>query len=357
VPRLRLRPPRHPRPLPRVRDCTCGREGMSRTSLQWSGLRGRAVGEAYLGAAIIAEVATRATRHAMRSARTTILARRAAMSQLLKDARFPRSNRYNPAWIMENPMGAHPLWLAEWLCERIGLEPGSRVLDLGCGKAKSSIFLAREYGVQVWATDLWTNATENLARIVDAGLADRVFPIHADARQLPFAGEFFDVVLCIDAYNYFGTDDLYLNYLAHFVRAGGTFAFVSASLTTEFGTEVPAHLRRFWTSDAWNIHTLDWWRTHLSKTRLVEVTDAGYIDDGWQLWLAWARATGAPDWYREMLCIDRGGYLGYAGLCARRIRGEPLAEYAWPATLRSVPAQYEPHPVLRSESADDDGAG
>ena len=37
-----------------------------------------------------------------------------------------------------------------------GLEPGMRVLDLGCGKGLSSIFLAKEFGVQVWAADLWT---------------------------------------------------------------------------------------------------------------------------------------------------------------------------------------------------------
>lgn len=268
---------------------------------------------------------------------------------MLKNDRFPRSNRYNPAWIAENPAGANPLWLAEWLCERIRLEPDSRVLDLGCGRAKSSIFLAREYGVQVWATDLWTGATETMARVRDAGLTDRVFPIHADARQLPFAGGFFDAVLCIDSYNYFGTDDLYLNYLCHFIRPGGTFAFVSAGLTADFGTEVPEHLRRFWTSDAWNIHTLDWWRTHLSKTRLVEVTDADYIADGWQLWLEWAEATDASDWYLQTLRTDRGRYLGYAGVIARRVDGPALAEYAWPSTLRSVPTPYQRHPVLRSE--------
>jgi hypothetical protein len=32
------------------------------------------------------------------------------------------------------------------------------VLDLGCGRASSSIFLRREFGVQVWAADLWFSA-------------------------------------------------------------------------------------------------------------------------------------------------------------------------------------------------------
>ena len=53
-----------------------------------------------------------------------------------------------------------------------------RVLDMGCGKAISSIFLAQEFGVQVWATDLWISAAENWQRIRETEVADRVFPIH-----------------------------------------------------------------------------------------------------------------------------------------------------------------------------------
>ncbi len=66
--------------------------------------------------------------------------------------------------------GANSLWLTEWLTTALDLRPGMRVLDLGCGRAASSIFLHREFGVQVWATDLWFDASENLQRIRDAGV-------------------------------------------------------------------------------------------------------------------------------------------------------------------------------------------
>ena len=52
----------------------------------------------------------------------------------------------------------------EALFHRVGLRPGMRVLDLGCGRAASSVFLQREFGVQVWATDLWFDASENRQR-------------------------------------------------------------------------------------------------------------------------------------------------------------------------------------------------
>src|ERR1044071_6723085 len=131
--------------------------------------------------------------------------------------RFPRSSRYHPEWITASVSGgANSLWLTEWLIEPLELRPGMRVLDLGCGRAASSIFLRRELGVEGWATDLWFSASENLQRIRDAGVDDGVFPIHADARALPFAAEFFDAVVAIDSFPYYGTDDLYLEYLARF---------------------------------------------------------------------------------------------------------------------------------------------
>src|SRR5881392_2565785 len=121
-------------------------------------------------------------------------------TRLISD-RFPRSSRYHPDWIVANASGgANSLWIAEWLATAMDLRPGSRVLDLGCGRAASSIFLRREFGVQVWATDLWCSASENLQRIRDAGVEDGVFPIHADARSLPFATEFFDAIVSIDSY-------------------------------------------------------------------------------------------------------------------------------------------------------------
>ena len=64
--------------------------------------------------------------------------------------RFPRAARYNPEWVTSAVSGAaNPLWMAEWLAEALDLRPGMRVLDLGCGRAASSIFLHREFGVQV----------------------------------------------------------------------------------------------------------------------------------------------------------------------------------------------------------------
>src|SRR5579859_6576528 len=97
---------------------------------------------------------------------------------------YPRAAGYDTRWVLENLMGPNVLWLTEALTQVMDLQPGMRVLDLGCGRAISSIFLARELGLQVWATDLWIGASDNWERIRAAGLQDRVFPIHAEAHAL-----------------------------------------------------------------------------------------------------------------------------------------------------------------------------
>ena len=159
--------------------------------------------------------------------------------QLISE-RFPRAWGYHPEWVRAGVSGAaNPLWLTEWLAEAIDLRPGMRVLDLGCGRAMSSVFLHREFGVQVWATDLWFSASENLQRIRDAGVGEGVFPIHADARSLPFAPGFFDAIVSIDSFFYYGTDDLYLNYIAGFVKAGGPVAIAGAGLMREMDGQSP----------------------------------------------------------------------------------------------------------------------
>ena len=166
------------------------------------------------------------------------------LNDRLISKRFPRSNAYHPEWVIANASGgANALWLTEWLASTLDLGSGMKVLDLGCGLASSSIFLSREFNVMVWATDLWFSASENLRRIRDAGVETSVYPIHADARSLPFAKDFFDAIVSIDSFPYYGTDDHYLNYLARFVKPGGVIATAGAGLIREIEGPLPDHLQ------------------------------------------------------------------------------------------------------------------
>jgi cyclopropane fatty-acyl-phospholipid synthase-like methyltransferase len=108
---------------------------------------------------------------------------------------FPLSAKYDIKWVIENEMGPSSLWLTEYLIETLNIKNGMRILDLGCGKAMSSIFLANEYDVQIIAADLWINATENMKRIEEENTAKNIFPLNVEAHNLPFADECFDIRL------------------------------------------------------------------------------------------------------------------------------------------------------------------
>ncbi|MEQ1827521.1 MAG: methyltransferase domain-containing protein [Pirellula sp.] len=262
-------------------------------------------------------------------------------------AEFPRSNSYNPGWIVEGASGgANSLWLAEWLASGLDLRPGMNILDLGCGRASSSIFLAREFDVTVWAVDLWCSPTENLLRIRNAEVEHRVHPIHSDARSLPFASDFFDVIVSIDAFPYFGTDDHYLNYLARFVKPGGVIGIAGAGFVHEMESEIPLHLSEWFTAEPslWCLHSSAWWRRHWERTGIVDILMSDSMQDGWRFWLEWHK-TIAPDNRLEIQSVetDGGRFLGYHRVIGRR---RPYAILAEPVV--SVPSNYVEKPMLRS---------
>ena len=259
--------------------------------------------------------------------------------------RFPCSSQYHPEWVIASVSGgANSLWLTEWLTAALDLRPGMRVLDLGCGRASSSIFLHREFGVQVWATDLWFSVSENSQRIQDAGVEGSVFPIHVDARALPFAAEFFDAIVCIDSFPYYGTDDLYLNYLARFVKPGGAVGIAGAGLVREIEGPLPEHLRAWWSPDLWSLHSAAWWRRHWERTGIMDIQIADTMDDGWQLWLNWHRVV-APDNEAEIRALedDGGSYLGYVRIVGRRRPDTKLED-----EIVSLPEHYTKKPLLRN---------
>jgi cyclopropane fatty-acyl-phospholipid synthase-like methyltransferase len=246
------------------------------------------------------------------------------LKEILANDQFPRSAKYDPEWVLENQMGPNVLWLAESLSQVMELKPSMRVLDLGCGKASSSIFLAKEFDLQVWGTDLWIKAEENWERVREANLEDQIFPIHAEAHSLPFAEQFFDAIVSMDAYHYFGTDELYLGYILRFLKTNGQIGIVVPGLQNEFGEHVPKHLNKYWNWEFFSFHSPDWWRRHWGKMGLVNVELADSDPEGWRHWMKWEKIIFEQEKNEyaqqeaDMLEVDAGRNLGFTRIVARK---------------------------------------
>lgn len=186
---------------------------------------------------------------------------------------FPLTAKYDPRWIAENALGENALCQTEFLARHLPLGSGMRILDLGCGKATSSIFLAREFEVEVWAVDQTVSPSENFQRAMTLDPAARVFPLRCDARSLPFPDAFFDAVIGIDSFHYFATDERYLGYLTAFIKPRGYIGIVDIGFTRDIpsASQAPEYLQPEFAEHWSYVHTLAWWRDHWEKTGLVDV--------------------------------------------------------------------------------------
>ena len=100
--------------------------------------------------------------------------------------------KYKKYFTKEYLMGPNSFRLLDELIRRCPEDVKfDRTLDLGCGYALTSLFIANETDANhVYAFDLWVPATENYTRIKDNGLEDKIIPIHGDAMDMPFAEDY-----------------------------------------------------------------------------------------------------------------------------------------------------------------------
>lgn len=221
--------------------------------------------------------------------------------RLLIDDKYPLAAKYDPNWMFENKMGCPCLWLCESLTRVMDLKPGMKVLDLGCGTALTSIFLAKEFGVNVFATDLWVSASENQKRIAAANVENLVYPIHAEVHQLPYAENFFDAAVCINSFQFYGNSEFFLGeYIAPILKNGAQFGLAFFGPEKEFDGDVPEHMaERFW-PDFYYFHSLFWMRRHFERTKLFSFVHGDDLDgDGRRVSAKWANIVEKPEMDNE----------------------------------------------------------
>ena len=187
---------------------------------------------------------------------------------------YIKSGKYQTHDLMKRIMGPNPLKLEEELLIEHKIKDGAVVCDLGSGQGLTSVFLAKEYGFKVYATDLWSDPCENARFFEMMGLCEeQIVPVKADATDLPFEKDFFDAVVSTDSYNYFGRDTHYLDdKLLPFIKSGGYIYITVPGMKKDCHDNLPQELLLSWTPEQLDyIHDIDYWTNIVSACRNAEV--------------------------------------------------------------------------------------
>ncbi|MDL2328133.1 methyltransferase domain-containing protein [Desulfosarcina sp. OttesenSCG-928-A07] len=251
----------------------------------------------------------------------------------------PFTDSYDTDFLMETLMGPNAMRIAEELAGFLPLSPGQRVLDLGCGKGISSILLAKKYGVTVFAADLWISPTENAERFARLGLDSAIIPLSVDVtKDIPFAHHYFDLIVSVDAYHYFGANEAMLPLLLPFLKPGGTMAVAVPGFNRDFPEgELPEELRSYWTPE-WNFYSYNWWRRLWEKEPGISMIQCREMDCCEKAWDEWLKA---PNPYAKadiaMMEAGCGKYFNLVQLTGVKKIQDPSCEKNLPAPDKAIP--------------------
>lgn len=228
--------------------------------------------------------------------------------------------KYGKYFTKEYLMGPNTVRLLEEMLRRFPLKKCARVLDIGCGTGLSSLFLSDETNATVVALELWCSAAENLRRIRSWRKEASIIPVHADATQRPFADDYFDAVVSVDAYHYFGCKpDFFSEHVLPLVKRGGQVLIAVPGLREEFGETVPEEILEWVGDEHVLFHSCDWWRKTIGvhpDIERVEVVELECEDEAWQDWFDSKHEYAERD--REFFDRGIGKYLNIVGIAVTK---------------------------------------
>ena len=237
----------------------------------------------------------------------------------------------NLAFLKATMWGPNGIRQSEELASHFAITKDMKILDLGCGMGLSSLYLAQEYGAEVFATDLYADPTKNHENFQSFGVADKIIPMLLDATQpLPFAKSYFDVIFSVGAYNMFGDNEEMLPKLIPYVKKGGYIAVAFPGLKYEFGDNVPPEMQPFWDVPevARCVRGIEWWKDLFGKAEGIEIaniSEQACHDIAWEEYIAsldpscGGNELADDKWTLDMKTAEGGKYYNTIQLIAKVI--------------------------------------
>ncbi|WP_417316029.1 SAM-dependent methyltransferase [Enterobacter sp.] len=231
----------------------------------------------------------------------------------------PFTDSYDYAFLLDTMMGPNAMRLTEELVSQLPIKPGMRILDLGCGKGISSILLAEKYDATVFAADLWIAPTENAERFTSLGLDGKIFPLRVDAtKEIPFADDYFDLIVSVDAYQYFGSNDTMLATLLPYLKPGGHFAVAVPGFIGDYSEDnLPEVVKPFWTPE-WYFYPLHWWKALWEKEPGIALTCVREMDTCQQAWDEFMECEIAQEMMVPIMDAGAGAYFNMIQLVGQK---------------------------------------
>ena len=236
--------------------------------------------------------------------------------------KYVKSEKYNTPSLQAKIMGPNPIKLEEELLLHHKIPERSVVCDLGSGQGLTSVFLAKEYDFTVYAADLWSNPEENQRFFDSMGVnREQIIPVKADAVALPFEKEFFDAVVSVDSYNYFGRDPHYLDdKLLPLVKSGGYVYIAIPGMKKDCHENLPEELLLSWTPEQLDyMHDVEYWSKMVGSCRNAEIISVEEMESNEEVWADWLKqeneyAVGD----RKAMEAGGGKYLNFIAIVLRK---------------------------------------
>lgn len=190
-----------------------------------------------------------------------------------------------------------------------------RILDLGCGKGLTSIMIAEKYkNAIIYAADLWVEATDNYKFFKEQGYENRIIPLNTSAENLPFAYHYFDIIVSIDAYHYFGTDkNFFKENIKPYLKDNGLIFIAVPGMKDDY-EKVPQDLKGFISDEDFRFFKSIKYYENILKENIkeIKIEEMKCFNEAWDSWLATDNPYAVED--IELLKADNGKFLNLIGI-------------------------------------------